>query len=102
MNKPKSKPKQEKRKTIVVAGHLRVAPANRDRLLELSRPAVVLARANAKCLDFVVGADLIDAGRVNVFERWASRAALEKFRASGPDNGMETLIQSFNFDEYEV
>lgn len=102
MSEPKTKPKQEKRKTIVVAGYLLVAPADRDRLLELSRPAVVLARGNAKCLDFVVGADLIDAGRVNVFEHWASRAALEKFRASGPEDGTGALIQGFSVDEYEV
>ena len=29
-------------------------------------------------------ADLVDTGRVNVFERWESQAALETFRRSGP------------------
>jgi quinol monooxygenase YgiN len=87
---------------IIVAGHLRVAPSDREKLLGLSRQAVMLARANAKCLDYVVGPDLIEADRVNIFERWASRAALEEFRASGPDDGMDSIIQSYSVDEYVV
>lgn len=97
-----SSSKQSKPKTLIVAGHLRVAPANREKLLELSRPIINLARKNSKCLDFVVSPDLIDAGRVNIFERWSSRDAMDKFRMSGPDDGMDALIQDYAVEEYEV
>lgn len=93
---------QKSRKTILVAGYLRVAPGDRKKLLELSRPVVELARAQAKCLDFAVSPDLIDTGRVNIFERWTSRAALNAFRESGPDDGMDALVQSFHIEEFEV
>jgi quinol monooxygenase YgiN len=36
-------------------------------------------------LDFAICAELVDPGRVNIFERWESQAALETFRSSGPD-----------------
>jgi hypothetical protein len=63
----------------------------------LSREAVVLARATLGCLDFVVAADVVaadvvDAARVNVFERWTNREVLAAFRESGPENELGTLI----------
>jgi quinol monooxygenase YgiN len=87
---------------IVVAGHLRVAPTQRDRVLGLSREAVVLARATPGCLDFVVAAELVDAARVNVFERWSDRASLMAFRQSGPDNELGPLIPEYIVKEFEV
>jgi quinol monooxygenase YgiN len=32
----------------------------------------------------VITADLLDPGRVNLFERWESQAAVETFRRSAP------------------
>src|SRR5437867_13028761 len=43
------------------------------------------ARRAVGCLDVAICADLVDPGRVNIFERWESQAALETFRSSGPD-----------------
>jgi quinol monooxygenase YgiN len=40
------------------------------------------ARKAAGCLDVAIAADPIDPGRVNIFERWESQAALETFRRS--------------------
>jgi NAD(P)-dependent dehydrogenase (short-subunit alcohol dehydrogenase family) len=37
------------------------------------------------CLDGAICVDLVDPGRVNIFERWESQAPLETFRSSGPD-----------------
>src|SRR5919201_3131105 len=30
--------------------------------------------------------DLVDPGRVNIFERWESQSAVDAFRSSGPDD----------------
>jgi quinol monooxygenase YgiN len=43
------------------------------------------ARRAVGCLDVTICAALVDPGRVNIFERWESRAALETFHGSGPD-----------------
>jgi quinol monooxygenase YgiN len=42
------------------------------------------ARGTTGCLDFAITADLIDPGRVNIFERWESQAAVKAFRKSPP------------------
>lgn len=87
---------------IIVTGHLVVDPADRDRAVELSREAVIAARATPGCLDFAVSADAVEPDRVNVSERWADRAALDRFRGGGPDGEVSGLIRSFAVDEYEV
>jgi len=87
---------------IIVAGHLRVVPGARDQVLRISREAVVLARATPGCHDFGVGPDLVEADRVNVFERWTDSATLKAFRGSGPNPELQKLILEFHVEEFEV
>ena len=65
---------------IVVSGHLTVDPAERASYLDGCREVVALGRAAPGCLDFAISPDLLDAGRVNVYERWESQDAVEAFR----------------------
>ncbi len=87
---------------IIVAGSLRIKPGARDKFIEKSREAILLARQNQDCEDFAVSPDQIDSNRVNVFERWKSRSALEAFRGSGPETDIFALVEAFNVNEYEV
>lgn len=87
---------------IVVVGYLTVAPAQRDRFLELSMGAVAAARTRPGCVDFAVSADPIDDERVNVHEVWASRDALDAFRGAGPSAPLDDLIVAAAVSEYEV
>jgi quinol monooxygenase YgiN len=87
---------------IVVAGYLVVAAADRDAFLQRSRAAVALARTTPGCRDFAVSADIVDDERVNVFERWDSREALEAFRGSGPDDSTGALVRQYQIAEYVV
>ena len=50
------------------------------------------ARQADGCLDFAITADLLDPGRVNLFERWEKQAAVEAFRGSGPSNKQGAAI----------
>ena len=68
---------------IIVAGWLRVLAADRDRYLAAVADVAGLARRAPGCLDFVQAADPLDAERINIFERWESDDALERFRTSG-------------------
>jgi quinol monooxygenase YgiN len=61
-----------------------------------------LARKNTGCEDFSVSPDPIELNRVNVLEKWTSRAALEAFRGSGPENDMFSLVEFFDVNEYEI
>jgi quinol monooxygenase YgiN len=87
---------------IVVAGHLRVATADRDRFLARSCEAIQLARTTPGCHDFVVAADPLDAERINVYERWTNRAVMHAFRGDGPNDELNALIVSAGVDEFEV
>jgi quinol monooxygenase YgiN len=60
------------------------------------------ARRAAGCLDFSLSADLLEPGRVNIFERWESRAAVEAFRGGGPSDEQGAAIRAASVAEYDV
>lgn len=68
---------------IIVAGELRVDPADRDRYLSAVAGVAGLARAAKGCHDFTQSADPIEPGRILVYERWESDDDLLAFRDSG-------------------
>ncbi len=63
---------------VIVAGHITVEPQQRESYLAGCVTVVEQARSAAGCLDFAITADLIDPGRIDIFERWESQAALER------------------------
>jgi heme-degrading monooxygenase HmoA len=71
---------------VIVAGHVTVDPEQRECYLAGSTSVVEKARQADGCLDFAITADLLDPGRVNLFERWESQAAVKTFRRRGPGN----------------
>lgn len=87
---------------VIVAGHLQVDPAERASYVEGCAEVVRLARAAPGCLDFAICADLVDAGRVNVYERWASQADVEAFRGSGPSGSQQAALLAASVAEYDV
>jgi quinol monooxygenase YgiN len=60
------------------------------------------ARRAVGCLDVPICADLVDPGRVNIFERWESQAALETFRSSGPDTEQRPATLTVSVQEYDI
>lgn len=87
---------------VIVAGHLRVHPEERDAYLAGCAAVVAQARSTPGCEDFSLSADLLDASRINVYERWASQAAVEAFRGSGPSEEQGAALQSASVAEYDV
>ena len=69
--------------TIIVSGHLFVEPAQRDAYLAARVPIMAHAREAAGCEDWSLSADLLDAARINVYERWRSREDLLTYRSGG-------------------
>jgi quinol monooxygenase YgiN len=87
---------------VIVAGHLTVDPQQRASYLADCVSVVEQARGAAGCLDFAISADLIDPSRINIFERWASQAAVETFRGSGPGDEQGAAMRSASVAEYEI
>ena len=87
---------------LIIAGHLTVAADDRDRYVADCATVVEQARAAEGCLDFALTADPLDASRVNVYERWETDEALERFRGSGPDEGIGGRILGAEVLKYRV
>jgi quinol monooxygenase YgiN len=97
---------------VIVAGHVVVDPKQRDDYLSGCVAVVRQARRTAGCLDFSISADLLEPGRINVFERWESQAAVEAFRGwghlppegqgDGPSDEQSAAIRAGSVAEYDV
>ena len=87
---------------VIVAGHVTVEPQQRESYLAGCVSVVEQAGGTTGCLDFAVTADLIDPGRVNIFERLESQAAVETFRGSGPSDQQGAAMLSASVTEYDV
>jgi quinol monooxygenase YgiN len=87
---------------VIVAGHLRLDPEQREPYLRQCVDVVEQARRAPGCLDFSLAADLLDQGRINVFERWESQAAVEAFRGSGPSQEQGAAMLGASVAEYDV
>ena len=87
---------------VIVAGHVVVDPKRRDSYLTGCVEVVRQARRTPGCLDFALSADVLEPGRINVFERWESQAAVEAFRGSGPSDEQAEAIVSASVAEYDI
>ena len=87
---------------VIVAGHITVDPEQREAYLAGCTSVVEKARRADGCLDFAITADLLDPGRVNLFERWESQAAVETFRGSGPSDEQGATMLSASVTEYDI
>lgn len=87
---------------VIVAGHLVVDPQEREAYLAGCADVVEQARRAPGCLDFSITADLVDPGRIVIFERWESQAAVEEFRGSGTSDEQAAAILAASVAEYDV
>jgi quinol monooxygenase YgiN len=87
---------------LIVAGHIVVDPQQREEYLSGCAEVVRQARRATGCLDFSIAADLLEPGRVNIFERWDSQHAVDAFRGSGPSGEQRATIRTGSVAEYDV
>jgi quinol monooxygenase YgiN len=87
---------------VIVAGHITVGVERRESYLAGSMSVVEKARRADGCLDFAITADLLDPGRVNLFERWKSQAAVKTFRRRAPRNKQGAAMLSASVAEYDI
>ncbi|UYM06402.1 putative quinol monooxygenase [Solicola gregarius] len=87
---------------VIVAGHLIVGPADRESYLAGCASVVEQARSTPGCIDFAISADVVDPARIDIYERWESREAVEAFRGSGPSDEQGAAILSASVSEYDV
>lgn len=71
---------------IIIAGHTLTEAGKRDAAVRAFDEMIERARKHDGCLDLSISADSLDAERINVFELWRDREALDAWRkvAKGP------------------
>jgi len=87
---------------VIVAGYLVVDPHEREAYLADCVKVVDQARRAPGCLDFSLSADLVEPGRIVIFERWESQADVEAFRGSGPSDEQSAATLAASVAEYDV
>ncbi|MGQ0775781.1 MAG: putative quinol monooxygenase [Pseudonocardiales bacterium] len=87
---------------LIIAGRLRVDPADRDAYVRDCVAVVEQARAAPGCLDFAITADTVEADRINIYERWDTDANLQAFRSSGPSAGQTAQILDADVRRYLI
>jgi quinol monooxygenase YgiN len=63
--------------TVIVAGTVRVPPANVERFKPHMEAMLTASRAEDGCLAYAYAVDVLDPGLIRVFEAWRDEAALQ-------------------------
>ena len=87
---------------IIVSGKIYVISGKRDAFIEGSIESIKAARRTKGCRAFVVGPDVIEPDRVNVYEEWDAKENLANFRGSGPSSDIGDLIRDANVSEHQI
>jgi quinol monooxygenase YgiN len=87
---------------IIISGPVYVDPDTRDAYLAGCRRVVEQARVSPGCLDFALSPDVLEPGRINVYERWESDEDLEHFRGAGPAPDQAAQIRSAEVMRYRI
>lgn len=76
---------------LIIAGHFTVDVDRRDEYVAAFADLVSRARQAPGCLDVAVTADVVDAGRVYMYERWTSWHDVSAWRkvANAPEVNIE-------------
>lgn len=67
---------------IIVGGTFEVDPVQRDEFLAERRELMRRSRGEDGCIEYTFAADPLEPGRVILFERWESQAALDAHLAA--------------------
>jgi quinol monooxygenase YgiN len=87
---------------IIVSGKIYVDPDARESYLDDCRAVMESARAAPGCLDFALSADLLEPGRINIYEVWESDDRLATFRGSGPSSEQQAEIRDASVHRYRI
>ena len=90
---------------IIVAGHFVVDPDQRDQFLRSRADVMRTSRSEAGCITYAFSPDPLDPGRVLLFERWESKAALADHLVAlrqGPRRPDGVEVRDSEVQQYEI
>lgn len=88
---------------LIVAGKGYVDPEHREAFLSHYEASLRHVRDEPGCLDYVVFADPVEPGRVNVYERWESEEHLTAHLAGMAQAAQPPVaVHSMEITQYEI
>jgi quinol monooxygenase YgiN len=90
---------------LIVAGHFDVDPAQREQFIEDRVAIIGSSRAEEGCISYAFSPDPIEPGRVLLFERWESKAALAAHLTglqSAPAAATDIAVLDAEIQQYEI
>ena len=87
---------------LVIAGHIRLDPAQRERAEKAALEVMEATRKEAGCLEYNFSADLQEPGRFWLFEQWESQEALEAHFATPHLARFQKEMGSFGVTELAI
>ncbi|MEU6148914.1 antibiotic biosynthesis monooxygenase family protein [Actinosynnema sp. NPDC047251] len=87
---------------MIVAGHLTMAPDDREEFLRGHRHIVEESRKAPGCVDLSISPDPLDPGRVNIFEHWESPQTLDDWRSVAPPPKCDVQINDGSMYKHDV
>jgi quinol monooxygenase YgiN len=90
---------------IIVAGYFVVDPGQREQFLHSRADMMRRSRSEEGCITYAFSPDPLDPGRVLLFERWESKAALAGHLAAlrqGPRPQDGVKVQESEIQQYEI
>lgn len=87
---------------LIITATLYVDPERRAEFLEGSVEELRQARTEPGCIDFIVAADPLEPGRVNLFEQWASAEDFARRCASFTPAPSDVEVLSQEATKYEI
>ncbi len=87
---------------LIIAGKLYVEPECREEYLASLENVIRRARPQPGCLDCVIAADPVEAGRINQFEQWQSEEHFAAWQAIVDPPAPVTEVLSENVKKYEI
>ncbi|RYG60712.1 antibiotic biosynthesis monooxygenase, partial [bacterium] len=79
-----------------------VKPEERVEYVTAFTDFVRATRQEAGCLDVIIAADPIEAGRINIFELWESKEQMDAFRAKAEPPEVSIEIETDEVKKYEI
>lgn len=87
---------------LIIAGKLYVEPDSREEYLASFEETIRQARNQPGCLDCVLAADPVEAGRVNQFEQWESEDHFASWQAVVEPPSPATEVLDTDVKKYEI
>jgi quinol monooxygenase YgiN len=90
---------------IIVAGHFVVDPDQREQFLHSRADMMRTSRSEPGCITYAFSPDPLDPGRVLLFERWETKAALADHLAAlrrGPRPPDSVEVREAEVQQYEI